>query len=297
MKKFIPVLAVSLLVVLYSCNSKEIKVESMEGSDACLELSPPPPIMESTVQYTPPVVTDEGVAEDYMEKGLVAPVNKKKIIKDGSLSIRSKDIYSSKKSIDNIIKRLDAYCETDEFVNSEIQTSYDLKIRIPSQNFEKFIASIESGKDEITHKSIEARDVTEEYIDTETRLNNKKEYLKKYKELLSKAKTIKDILDIQENIRILQEEIESKEGRLKYLKDQIAFSTLNITLFKDKAFVYKPQEEAKFSERVKNSLNNGWTSVVDFVLGTITIWPYLVVIIVAMLFAKRVIRKIKEKKK
>ncbi len=295
MKKFIPVLVFSLVVILYSCNSKEKPGNDRESYASC-DLAPPAPIMETTC-FTPPIVADEEVADDYLEKDHnTVSINKKKIIKDGSLSIKSKDISSSKKKIDEIIKRFEAYCETDEFANSDLQISYDLKIRIPSQNFEKFIATIENGTDEITSKSIQARDVTEEYMDIEARLSNKKEYLKKYKEILTKAKTITDILAIEENIRILQEEIESKEGRLKYLKDQIAFSTLNITLFKNKEFVYKPKEQDKFSERVKNSLNNGWTSVVDFVLGTIKAWPYLILALFAILFAKRMIRKRKEKK-
>ncbi len=122
-------------------------------------------------------------------------------------------------------------------------------------------------------------------------MTNKREYLKRYKELLSKASSVKDIVTIEENTRVLQEEIESKEGRLKYLSDQVSFSTLNINLYKEKEFIYKPQPQDKFSERVKTSLSNGWSSFVNLILWTITIWPNLLLMLFAFFIIRRSIKK------
>ncbi len=102
---------------------------------------------------------------------------------------------------------------------------------------------------------------------------------------------MKDILEIEENIRVIQEEIESTEGRLKYLNDQIAFSTLNIHLFREKEYVYQPTPQDKFSERVKDALSNGWKAVVDFVLQSISAWPFLILMFVAIIIIKRIIKK------
>jgi hypothetical protein len=219
----------------------------------------------------------------------------KKIIKDGEISLKTKDIVSSKKALDNELKKLNAYYEVEDLQNRTIKISYDLKIRVPAVNFEKLIANIENGKDEIQSKSIEARDVTEEYYDIETRLKNKLEYLKRYKELLAKANSVKDILEIEENIRNLQEEIESKEGRLKYLSDQVSFSTLDINLFQEKEYIYKPTTQDNFLERVKKSFSNGWSSAIDFVLGVFAIWPLILIGIVVFLFVRRIIKNRRKK--
>lgn len=71
--------------------------------------------------------------------------------------------------------------------------------------------------------------MTDQFIDLETRLANKREYLERYRELVKKAVSVKEILEIEEKIRLLEEEIESVTGRLKYLGDQVDFSTLNLT--------------------------------------------------------------------
>ena len=148
---------------------------------------------------------------------------------------------------------------------------------MPAQNFELFISGIESGDGEITNKSISARDVSEEFIDLETRLLNKNSYLKQYREILKKARTIKDILEVQEKIRRIEEEIESTQGRLKYLSDQVSFSTLNLTLTKKKEYKYTPEEKEKFIERLKNDFSKGWSGFVSFLLFIIRIWPFWII--------------------
>jgi hypothetical protein len=218
-------------------------------------------------------------------------VDKKKIIKNGTISIKSDDISISKNKLDLIVKSLNSYYEKEDFQNSTQTISFNLKIRIPTDNFQRLITEIEKGSDEITSKSIQATDVTEEYVDVETRIKSKKAYLQKYMELLAKATSIKDILDIQEKIGNLQEEIESTEGRLKYLNDQVGYSTLDIYLFKDKEFIYKPQQQDKFSERLKKSLSNGWAALVDFLLWLVSVFPFIILIGLAIFIFRRIRRR------
>lgn len=215
----------------------------------------------------------------------------KKIIKNGTLSIQSKNINESKIEIDKILKTLNAYYESEDLQNNDQTISFDLNIRVPSENFDQLLSLIENGKDEVKSKSIRVNDVTEEYVDIEGRLVTKREYLNRYKELLAKAATVKDVLEIEENIRVLQEEIESKEGRLKFLNDQVAFSTLNLNVFENKEFVYKGEPQDSFIERVKKSLGNGWNAIVSFVLWLISIWPFLLFVLISVWIFKRVIRK------
>jgi uncharacterized protein DUF4349 len=301
--------ALLLMLVMAACGSNK----KSEDSDKIMACEMAPPAIES-IKFTAPVIRDDAVEEETSgygsnsgagapmnftsdanssgeEKVSVAKIDKKKIIKDGSLGIKAKNIFDTKKSFDALLKKLNAYYENEGFEKQDTRLTYTLKIRVPSINFEKLISEVENGKDEIVAKSINARDVTEEYVDIEARLTNKREYLKKYKEILSKANTVKDILVVQENIRNLQEEIESKEGRLKYLNDQVSYSTLDVDLFKEIAYVYKPQEPDSFKERVKNALNRGWMTIVNFVLWLIKIWPELLVALLLFLFVRRMYKK------
>jgi hypothetical protein len=243
-------------------------------------------------QYTSVQETMDMAGKDIENQGMSA---KKKIIRDGSISIKAEELEKSKQGIDALVKQYNAYYENEVFQNNATMVSYNLKIRIPAEKFEAFLTSVESSGGEITGKNIRTTDVTEEYVDIETRLNNKKAYLKRYLELLGKAANVKDIIDIEENIRVLQEEIESKEGRLKYLNDQVAFSTLNVNLHREKEYEFKPGPQDSFKERFKTSVYGGWYGLVGFTLGLIRSWPLLllmalIIVLLVRRYKKRKLR-------
>ncbi len=215
----------------------------------------------------------------------------KKIIKDGRISIKVEDLKKTKANVDLLVKESGGYYANESLTNSDHESTYRLEIRVPFSNFEKLIVKIESGDGEVLYKEIDARDVTEQFIDLETRLKNKRSYLERYNDLLKKANSISEILEIEEKIRVLEEEIESTTGRLRYLSSQVDYSTLNLTITKQKAFKYSPAVRGKFSERIKQSLSRGWVNFVDFSLFILKLWPFWIVLFLMLHFWRRYKRR------
>ncbi|MDD4969224.1 MAG: DUF4349 domain-containing protein [Paludibacter sp.] len=211
-------------------------------------------------------------------------VIKKKIIKDGSIDITVNDLEKTKTEVDALVTRFGGYCDNEKFYKNEFGTSYHLKIRIPCSKFESFIANIQNGKGEITSKEISARDVTDQFIDMETRLANKQNYLTRYQELLKKANSIKEILDIQEKIRVLGEEIESTTGQLKYLNDLVDFSTLELTINLVKDYKYIPAQRMKFMDNLKQSFSRGWYGFIDFLFFLLSNWVFVIILAVLVYY-------------
>jgi len=219
----------------------------------------------------------------------------KKIIKDGRIGVSVDDLEASKSRVDSLVRSKKGFYANDRFDDSDYESSYVLKIRIPSSEFENFVAELGTYNGKINYKEINSRDVTSQFIDLETRLTNKRKYLEKYRDLLKSAKTVKDILQIENEIRKLEEEIESTIGQLNYLKDLVGYSTLDLVLTKKKDFKYEPEAQGSFIERLKESLSNGWKAGVNFVLILFALWP-LWIILPVMIYMIRWIRK-KNKKK
>ena len=224
--------------------------------------------------------SDKKEASPVLKNTAESDVIKKKIIKDGRLGMDVKNLSASKTNIDTIVRNLGGYYDNESLTNNDYATAYDLKVRIPSDKFEILIAKIESGEGEVSYKEIDARDVTEEFIDLETRLGNKQKYLTRYQELLRNAKNIKEILDIEEKIRVLEEEIESTTGRLKYLNDQVNYSTLELNISQKKAFKYTPPFRQNFFEKLKQSLSRGWYGFVDLFFFLLSNWAVLILLAV-----------------
>lgn len=273
MKKILFIFVFSILII--SCNQKQNSREVM------LDMAGAEQEMNSAAMVAPdappPPVDNPGIQE----------VNKKKIIKDGRIGLKVADLEKTKTRIDTLVRSYDGYYANENFNNSDWESSYNLKIRLPFSNFEKFIAVIESGIGEVLYKGIDARDVTDQFIDLETRLETKRNYLSRYNDLLKQAKSIKEILDIEEKIRVLEEEIDSTTGRLKYLSDLVEYSTLDLTISKRKDFKYNPVDRDKFSERLKQSLSRGWLGFVDFTLFLIKVWPFWIIVIFLTFFWRK----------
>lgn len=242
--------------------------------------------------------TDYVDSTDEIAKEENLPVNsERKLIKNGSIFIDVKDIKTEKSKIDSLIKKYQAYFDketTNRYDNSTILT---LKIRIPSQNFEKFIVGIEKGGNKITNKEISTEDVTEEFIDLETRLLNKRKFMTKYQELLKSAKSIKEMLEIQEKIRSLEEEIESATGRLKYISNQVSYSTLELRLEQENEFKYTPEKRDSITEKLKQSIIGGWFVFVDFLYILLYNWVFIIFISVGIYVFRKYRKKRKEKLK
>jgi uncharacterized protein YlbG (UPF0298 family) len=265
MKRFIQLVFIALLMI--SCDNYKQRVVTTE----MMSMSSLKKVDKDNLSQT-------------IEKADKSKVIKKKIIKDGSLEITVNDLEKTKNEVDALVSRFGGYCDFEKYDKNEFGTSYHLKVRIPCAKFDSFVANIQKGKGEITSKEITARDVTDQFIDMETRLANKHNYLTRYQELLKKANNIKEILDIQEKIRALGEEIESTTGQLKYLNDLVDYSTLEITINLVKDYKYVPAQRMQFLDNVKQSFSKGWYGFIDFMFFLLSNWVFVIIFSVLVYF-------------
>ena len=207
-----------------------------------------------------------------------------KIIRKGSLSIESNDIQKTKQKLDAVIAKSDGYYEQENTTAGSTYTNINLIIRIPSDTFDSFIATIETGEDKITNKSISTEDVSLQYYDVESRIKSKRIYLEHYQKMVSSAKSVSDLLEIQEQIRQLQEDIDSNETLLKLLSNRIAYSTINIDIFHSSG---GPIYSNSYLSEIRESFYSGWRSIKDLFLGLIKVWPILLSLIFILLIWKR----------
>lgn len=207
-------------------------------------------------------------------------ISDRKIIKNANLNFQTENIQATTAFIENLVTKMSGYIVSNNTNKNDNTQSNYLTVKVPAEKFEVFIEEISNGIKHFKHKEIYSEDVTTQFIDYTARLNVKKETEKRYIELLQKANTVTEIVEIEKNLSDLRSEIESLQGQLKYLTSQIDFSTVQISYYtKNKtASVF-------FSEIIKAFLN-GRKLIGLFFLGIITIWPFLIVagIILALIF-------------
>src|SRR5689334_893098 len=170
MKNLTSTIVVLIVFILFSSCKNDPETElvvtdSSSGAGPAMTYSFSPG--SSSLGLTATYSVDANAAPD-KDNTIEAPqVDKKKIIKDGNISIKVEDIEMAKKRTDSLVKSLNGYYDREAYDNGENEISYDLTVRIPSEKFETILSLVENGIGELTQKNISSRDVTEEYIDVE----------------------------------------------------------------------------------------------------------------------------------
>jgi hypothetical protein len=215
------------------------------------------------------------------------------LIKNASLRFEVKKYDEARKNILNIIKTSNAYVANESESRNDYKISNTMNIRVPQSDFDNLVDSIISQCKNLDERSINVRDVTEEYVDTDSRLKAKREIENRYLEILKKAQNVKEILEVEQKLGGIREEIESAEGRLKYLSHQVAFSTINLMFYQNTNTI--ATSRLGFFSRTFSAFVSGWNGLTEFVIGLVSIWPFLIIVTGISVLIIRLIKRRKKK--
>lgn len=236
------------------------------------------------------IASESDIAPSTKRQESRAPTSDKlperKLIKDGSMSIKTDDIRQAKQKMDGLVRKFGAEYGRENYRELHSAYQYQLRVDVPTEQFDKLVDAVESSFTNVLDKSIEVRDVTEEFTDLETRLESKQAYLKRYREILDNAKSVEDILKIEAEIRKIEEEIESVKGRLKYLGNRTSTGQLDITLTEE-IVVTRADAGDGFVFNVRRSFLSGWNFIVGFFYVMIRLWPLWVFLVIGLLIYGR----------
>ncbi len=240
------------------------------------------------------VATGELITLNELQDNNISTENtviQRKVIKEGVIRFETCNLAKTRELIISNINGIHGYISEDKIFNVDGNVEYTMVVRVPAKDFDSFLENISKNVQKFDNKTIKAIDVTEEFIDIEARIKTKKELEIRYMDLLKKASKIDEVLSIEKEIGTLRADIESIEGRLKYLNNNIAFSTLTITFYENTTNGFG------FSSKFKHGFQNGWTNVLWFFIGLINLWPFLLIGVTIIIVLKKVARKNKKKKK
>ena len=217
-----------------------------------------------------------------------------KIIYTANLSLESKDYDAARAALDAALQAAGGYLESSsEYSGTDDSRSVSLTYRVPQENYDSFLAAIaEAGN--VTYKNQQADDVTAQYLDVETRLENLKAQRTRLQQLQQQADNLSDLLEIESSLTDVQSQIESWQSQMDWYSDQVEQCTVYVSL--SEVSTYSPPSEG-FGSRIASAFADGWQNFVDGVQQlAVTLagaWP--VVVIAAAVAAGVVVWKKKKK--
>lgn len=103
----------------------------------------------------------------------------------------------------------------------------EITFRVPAAAFESALqAAMKLG--DVLHREVSVRDVTEELMDLHVRLRNGEAVRDRLQQLLARATSVKEALEVETELERVTREIEQLKGRLALLQELLAYSTITL---------------------------------------------------------------------
>ena len=192
---------------------------------------------------------------------------KRTIIKTGTLLIHVDDVDEGLARVQEVVAAQGGELVKVERRKYEDDDSCVVALRVPAGRFDVAISSAQKiGK--VVELMVEAEDVTEEYVDLQMRLDNQVKARDRFIEILkTRTGKLEDVVAVQREINDTTEEIERLAGKILYLQNRAAFSTIYITLQKPETLAKGEKEsEATLLDEVLAALREALGALFGIVL-------------------------------
>jgi len=213
----------------------------------------------------------------------------RKLVRTATLSLVVKSPAQSSEKVVQFAESAGGF-----LVNSQINGTDapfgSLTIRVPTAKFEAVRAQIRQLGLHVDSESIEAQDVTMQYVDQQARLRNLRAEEQQYLGILRKAATVKDTLEVSDKLNEVRGAIEEKQAEFEALSKQVETVAINITLRAEAdaqvfGLHWRPLYQLKIAAREGlDGLGDYVASMAAFVfyLPTILLWLFTILAVAAI---------------
>jgi hypothetical protein len=229
------------------------------------------------------VAADQGGEAGDRAAGNDLAIAERKIIYEAEVKLVVEDFSQTETAIPQLVQQHGGY-----LANSTVdRTRGDRRsgrwiARIPVERYEAFLeAASQLGVPETINQT--AQDVTEEYLDLEARIANKQRLEQRILELLKNPQgEIKDVIEVERELARVRGDIEQMEGRLKYLANRTALTTVTLVVREQRD--YTPPQAPSFATRIGRSWENSLAMLrlfaENFTLVAVFAAPWLAILLI-----------------
>ena len=288
MKKHWMLVLMLVTLVLTSCGAKAVE----QMTDAT---------WEEGGARAPSMVAQESSVVEYDEMNAATGDITPMIIYDGSLDLVVLDSAKAQDDVQKLVEEFKGYVMTSESYRYEQgSVKITMKLRVPAAQFNELMSRLRKMALEVNHDNVSSENVTQEYVDLESRLRALEAKAARLEELMEDAEDTEAVLAVYRELSATQQEIEQVKGRMQYLERSASMATITVTLTPDalsqpvEVAGWRPQGTAKRAvEAMLNALQflgDAFIWILLFVAPVLAVIGgviYLVIKLLSRLFGRR----------
>jgi len=155
------------------------------------------------------------------------------IIRQADLQLVVEDTEAAQEMVNTLVEELGGYTVTSEWIKYDEGVRIDLTVRVPAEELDGALARLRALALEVRRQTVTGEDVTEEYTDQQSQLRHLEATEARLLTFLDEAEDTEATLAVYSELRQVQGEIEQIKGRIQYLEDASAMSSIRIELIPD----------------------------------------------------------------
>jgi hypothetical protein len=221
------------------------------------------------------------------------------VIKTGWLNLVVKDVLDTAKKIEKFAEENGGWVVSSNISEYEKVPSGSVTVRVPAEKFEQAKDYFRSLAVRVTDERTESQDITEDYVDLQSRLRNLEAAESQLLELMKEAGKVSEILEVHKELTNVRQQIEQIKGKMQYLEQSVKMSSITVNLALSEELLPVPPAE---KWRPKYVLLQTWKSVLNFWKGfsyfliKLIIWAQVwVPALIIIWFGRKAYRKIRKK--
>lgn len=177
-----------------------------------------------TMPEEPPTVliTEPGLGQSWATERM--------IVRTGDIRLAVDDVADSIEQITVMANGLGGYVVSSRVWKEGERLVGRISIRVPAEQYNGAMTSLRNMAVDVTSESTTSQDVTEEYVDLSAQLQNLEATEEQLLNIMEKAETVDDILDVQRELSRTRGDIEQTRARMQYLEQTSSTSLIQVYL-------------------------------------------------------------------
>ncbi|MBS1796935.1 MAG: DUF4349 domain-containing protein [Acidobacteria bacterium] len=233
---------------------------------------------------------------DQTQKSQNQSTTERKIVRNADLQLESDAPADAQQKITAIAEGKGGFVLESQQSSSDVRvTTRDvvtMTVRVPASKFEEALEEIRKTASRVIVESVKSDDVTEDFIDTESDLKAKRALEAQFLEIMKRANTVEDALEVQRELGDVRSEIEKLEGHKRFLENQTSLSTIKVRVQTPAAI---SANSTGFFYRLQEAFGKGFDIALNFILGLVSVvialLPFLLLIVLPIVLIIRYLVK------
>jgi len=227
------------------------------GAKAMATYPPPaatqPPAIQPSVNEAPPAAppaapvqdAESGGTGEAAPGGVVYGVGEGKsvsniqsssrmIIKNAEITLQVKDMDVAIDGVTQIAGDLGGYIISSRVwyqdTNGKSMKYSTITLGVPVEQFETILRRLRGLSIKVLDETASGEDVTDQFVDLQSQLQNLQATRDRIREFLKNAKTVDEALKVNQELSNIEGQIEEIQGKMNYLENRSAYSTITVTL-------------------------------------------------------------------